>query len=194
MEVGQADQVAAQKDFYIKNKWHSFSIARNKVVYARDEDPDDTVIIRCLYPQLKENNKIFGLKAYPHIQTLFLTVMKMFEINMSEISKKTRYVKREEFEELKLCITQLADYKLIELSLSINRMEEEKDYTLIRFPTDNGFVNVKMLLKTDYPQIVFVNETKEGEFVNSINLFIGEAIKLTRYLNSRFNFTENDTF
>ena len=44
MEVAQADEVAVIKEMLMK-KWYCKSLSSDKVVYARDEDPTDTVSV-----------------------------------------------------------------------------------------------------------------------------------------------------
>ena len=46
------------------SKWYAQSLGSSKVVYGRDEDPADTIIIRNLYPKAKDYQKVFGLKDY----------------------------------------------------------------------------------------------------------------------------------
>ena len=82
MEVGQADQVQLQKQSFL-NKWYARSLGSAKVVYARDIDPSDTVIVRSLHPKAKEYQKVFGLKDVALIQRLFLSILKLLDIEMN---------------------------------------------------------------------------------------------------------------
>jgi len=61
MEFAQVDKVSLEKQSFM-TKWHSCSLAKAKVIFVRDTDPFDTIIIRNVYLQVKEYNKIFGLK------------------------------------------------------------------------------------------------------------------------------------
>ena len=185
MEVGQADQVENPKQVYM-NKWYSHSLATNKVVYARDEDPSNTMIIRNLYPQCKEYNKIFGLKDSTYIRTLFLSILMAFKMEMETLQKRVRYVRREEFEEIHRAIVEMNDVLEKEL---LYDMSEDEGGVAIRFYTGLNYVNVKVSSSVEFPIIRLCNEDKEKRYVNSATLFIGEGIKLLRYINSRFNIT-----
>ena len=54
MEVRQVHQVSAEKQHYL----HSKSLSKPIVFYARDEDPDDTMLLRNLFSAIKEYRKV----------------------------------------------------------------------------------------------------------------------------------------
>ena len=187
MEVGQADQVAAQKQLYM-SKWYSHSLASTKVVYARDEDPSDTIIIRSLYPKIEEHKKLFGLKDLAHIRTLFLSLLMLFKLEMKSMQQRVRYVKKEDFQETHKAIMEMSE-SISELGTEIS---ENDNYTSMRFYTGSNYVNVKVSSKSEFPFIILCNEDEDKRYTNSTNLFIGEGITLLKYLNSRFGFTYTD--
>ena len=106
MEVEQADEVALQKQSYM-SKWYAQSLSSSKVVYGRDEDPADTIIIRNLYPKAKDYQKVFGLKDYVLIQKLFVVMLKLFATGMSTLKRRVKYVKKSDFLELEKTIIEM---------------------------------------------------------------------------------------
>ena len=190
MEVGQADLVKSQKNYFMA-KWYAHSLAKAKIVYARDQDPTDTIIIRNLYPEIHQNQRIFGLKEESTMKTLFLVMLKLFQMDLKKIQRKIKYVKKEEFEELKQTITLMSN-QIEVLGTVVHDLTENEDQVSIRFQAGQNFINVKLSIKTDFPYIKFCNEDKDKNYINSISLFIGESIKLMRYLNTRFNITPTD--
>ena len=93
------DEVQEMKKRFLK-KQHSASLATDKIVYARDEDPVDTVIVRSLYPKLKDCNKAFGMKGSNVVELVFYSMLKLTSRNIGELQKKLKYIKKEELEEI----------------------------------------------------------------------------------------------
>ena len=76
--------------------------------------------------------------------------------------------------------------------LTMMKKEMKNEGLLMRFPTGDDGICVKIFADSKFPALRFSNETKEKDYCNSCDLFIGEAIRLLRYLNSRFNFGETN--
>jgi len=103
-------------------------------------DPEDTIIIRNLYPQMRENEKIFGIKHHKHIKSLFLSLLALLERDVDTIKSKIKYVKKEEFTELDSVISLLKS-DIAEWSKMI---VEKNNITEIVFENvNNTFVEVK---------------------------------------------------
>ena len=79
-----------------------------------------------------------------------------------------------------------------ELGNTIHTISENDNYTSMRFYTGSNYVNVKICSKSEFPYIMLCNEDEDKRYTNSTSLFIGEGIKLLKYLNSRFGFTYTD--
>ena len=45
-------------------KPHPLMLGSTKIVYGREEDPENAIIIRNLYPTLKPNKKVFGILTW----------------------------------------------------------------------------------------------------------------------------------
>ena len=93
MEVGLVDEV--QKQLFL-NKQNGKSLSTSKVVYARDEDPLDTVIIRNLYPQAKDYQKVLGLKDVVVIRNAFLSILQLIFSDLKILKKKIKYVRKDD--------------------------------------------------------------------------------------------------
>ena len=78
MEINQAAPVEREKAMLME-KWHSFSLAPAKVIYAREQDPTDTMILRNLYHNIKEHQKLFGLKEVFNIEKLFISIVWLYK-------------------------------------------------------------------------------------------------------------------
>ena len=173
-------------------KWHSQSLSSSKVAYARDEDPADSVIIRNVYPKICDSNRVFGIRGIVHIQNLFLSMLSLYAANLKTLRKKVKYVKKEEFIQLQDLLRELDENT--NKFVSIYGLKEKEDHCSIRFPCDNGYVNVTVSAKADFPYLCLCNEDNEKKFITCTYLFIGEGITLMKYLNTRFNFTSTNLF
>jgi len=69
-------------------------------IYARDQDPTDTMIVRNLYPNIKEHQKLFGLKEVSNIEKLFISIVWLYKQKINALQKRVKYVSKQEFEEL----------------------------------------------------------------------------------------------
>jgi len=187
MELNQAAQVETEKAMLME-KWHSFSLAPAKVIYARDQDPTDTIILRNLYPNIKEHQKLFGLKEVSNIEKLFISIIWLYKQKFNVLQKRVKYVSKQEFEELKIVMVEM-DERLGRIGTFIDNAVDDDGTVSLRFKTETNFVNIKVAAKVEFPYLTLCNEDNKKKYINSTNLFIGEGIKLLRYLNTRFNFT-----
>ena len=190
MEVGQADFVKAQKDFFM-SKWYSYSLASPKVVYARDQDPVDTIIVRSLYPKLDERQRIFGLKGEMYLKTLFLVLLKLLKHDLKRLQKRVKYVTNQDFQDLGKAITEM-EKSMQNLGAVVHDFTQGENFISMRFQTNENFVNVRLSSNSEFPYVKLVNEDKERNYLNSTSLFIGETINLLKYLISRFNINQAD--
>ena len=61
-----------------------------------------------------------------------------------------------------------------------------------RFKHGNGYGNVRLNSSIDFPYVVYCNEDENKKFMSCVYLFIGEAITLLKYLNTRFEISQTD--
>ena len=69
----------------------------------------------------------------------------------------------------------------------VDSVADVDDIISLRFKAETNFVNIKVSAKVEFPYLTLCNEDNKKKFINSTSLFIGEGIKLLRYLNTRFN-------
>ena len=62
--------ISEEKRKLIINKWYAKSLSNDKLIYARDEDPEESIIIRSVYPNI--NYRVFGIKDVINIKLLFV--------------------------------------------------------------------------------------------------------------------------
>ena len=175
----------------MREKFNSFSLCSSKLVYSRDVDPNDTMIIRNLYQRIAHNKRIFGLKGVQHIETLFLCLIAMFKDSMDQLRGRIKYVRNEEFEELLKVFTRKEDRIQGLGRVLLEKKLVERGKSIARF-NGSSEIKIEMNASADFPNIVLINENHEKNTINSVSLFVGEAIKLLKYLNSRFNFTRDE--
>lgn len=186
MEDGQADQVAVLKKVFL-SKWYAKSLSSSKVIYARDEDPVDTVMIRNLSPQTKDYAKVFGMKDATVIRNVFMSMLKLSCMEMKNMKKRVKYVKKEDFDALeKLAKEFEKEITLIKTSSKIDNMKTNR----VKHGA-NGFIDISIASKAEFPYIKLSNENENGEFMTCVYLFIGEMITLMKYLNTRFVLTSS---
>ena len=192
MEVSQADQVESEKAT-LMGKGHFFSLASTKVVYARDQDPADTMILRNLYPKIKEHQKLFGLKEVSSIEKLFISILWLYKQKFKKLKKRVKNVSKQEFEEVQMVILEMEETLERTGTFAHNAIDDDgDDAASLRFKVGMNFVNVRIFAKTEFPYLSLCNEDSGKKYINSTNLFIGEGIKLLRYLNMRFNFVNTE--
>lgn len=160
MEVGQADQVAKEKEYYV-NKQYGRSLAKAKVVYARDEDPSDTVVIRNLYPNISDGGKVFGMKDVDVIRKVFCAIIKLISFDLKRFRKRIKYAKKEDFDQLENLIKELEDEIIGLPDVELNNEDDTKSLRLNHGVA--SFIRITIASKADFPYIKLCNEdTKQN--------------------------------
>ena len=81
------------KEKMIREKKNAQSLSGQKLVYAHDEEPDNTMILRSFYPDSSEELRRYGIRGEENIESLFLGILHLIgETEKEEIKKKSRYV------------------------------------------------------------------------------------------------------
>ena len=178
----------ADKTFYMK-KENAYSLGKFKVVYSREGDEADTIIIRNLYAEAKENQSLFGLKGVHNISKLFLSLIAICHDNKKWIKKGAQFLEQGDLEEV-------SDVYLE----NTNNLDQLKNFTTnaseyLQFALgedgNGGIVKVEFNRERMIFSLSFY--IAEGMFRNRVYLFATEIMKLMRYLNSRFGFSEVDS-
>ena len=63
-----------QKRKLMISKWYARSLSNDKLIYSRDEDPENKIIIRSVYPNT--TYRVFGLKEVANIKLLFVAFLR----------------------------------------------------------------------------------------------------------------------
>ena len=184
------------KESYMK-KENAFSLGKFKVVYSRDgEDAAETILVRNLYGEAKENQSIFGMKGGDNIGKLFLSMIAICHDNKKWMKKNANYLTQADLDEL-TDVYEENSTKLDQLQLK-NFITNSLEYyqfgvaTLIQIGNNNhGIVKVEFNRERKIFSLSFY--ITEGLFRNRVYLFATDMIKLMRYLNSRFEFSEVDS-
>ena len=190
MDIHQAEKMESQHAALLKYE-NSISLSKSKVVFGRRVD-EKSIVLRNLYPKIEDLQSVFLLIGEEHIETLFYSLLSMIKEKMATLQRRIKYVKKSDFDEILQLIEEKQE-KIDGLGRLLREKQEMKnDGLLIRFPTGDDGICIKIFADSNFPAIRFTNETKEKNYCNSCDLFVGEAIKLLRYLNSRFNFCETN--
>ena len=184
MEFYQEEQNVAELKKKHLQKPYAKSLSTDKVVYATDGDPTDTVIVRSLYPHTKACNKVFGVKGVLTIRTLFLMWLKLMTSQSDSLKKKLKYVRTADFLQIDEMKKQTGD----EMERLILNHDKDSNPYIIHKTHNEEHIEVKLAIRSNFPTVVLKNINEQGEFVTQVHLFFEEAIKLMKNLNSRFNF------
>ena len=178
------------EELYMK-KPSALSLGKAKIIYAREGDEEDTIIIRNFYENGKPESKVFGLKRVNEIKKLFFTILCIWKIFLN-VKPKLKHVTKEQIQELTKTLEE-SEIPLKELAVILIDAIGNPDEISFRIPMEVGFVNVKLVTSTPFPYLTMSNEDGKKRFKNAMTLFLGETIKLLKYMNTRFNFTNTDS-
>ena len=175
-----------QKRKLMISKWYARSLSNDKLIYSRDEDPENNIIIRSVYPNT--TYRVFGLKEVANIKLLFVAILRLVCYDLTKLANKTRYVEKEDFRNLEKACNGLENYFKNRLIVNTAKNGEHS----ILFVLDNvaGSVVLKLNVNVDFPRILLTNCDSNGRHMNGISLFINESMAILKYLNSRFTFED----
>ena len=174
----------------LQEKKYSKSLSQQKIVYARDEDPEATCIIRSFYGG--DKFAVFGVKSYDLIRTVFLSQLKLMQVQEQELKSKSRYVEDKHFDDVSNAWNELSSmgYNLT-VKTEKNRKSNNK-LTFIHIDTSSALdfktaVRVGVMVNGKDPKITLFNYYND-EVTSGVYLFLSETVKLLKYMNTRFNF------
>ena len=195
--VANKKTTTLNKDVFLKQKQHSLSLSMHKIVYARDDDPNDTVILRSFYAESPANFRQFGIKGKEDISILSLALLKLIdEVDRKDFLEKTRYMDKKQFKLLFSSIEckaeEIASLNFKSFSL---QTKNNKEFRFLQIPTSDTPKNFFRIgiTTTTYTEFSFFNYV-DGEMINGIYLFTGEVYKLLKYLNTRFSTLNDKSF
>ena len=128
----QIEFTMEEKRKLIISKFYAKSLSNDKLVYARDEDPEESIVIRSVFPNT--SYRVFGMKGVLNIRLLFVAILRLFCYDLTKLASKTRYVDREDFKNLERACDGLENYFKKRLIVNITKNGEGS----ISYVMDNG--------------------------------------------------------
>ena len=139
------------------SKPNALSLGSLKVVYAREEDPENSIIIRNLYPMLKENKKAFGMVGAENMRSLFTSILLLLKTDFKELKPKLKFVRKEEIGELEKVIIEMSEI-IHTTTQGFEACTDHEDYIGIRFAVNNdAYICLKLSLKAQHPYLILSN-------------------------------------
>ena len=198
----QTQDLVSAKKFYIsstpkkdsplmQDKKDSVNLSSYKFIYARTEDPADTVVLRSISPDCLESLQCYGIKGKENIKHMFLAVLKLIgTTSAEEILTKTKYLT---YLEINACFELINEMKEdindMEFETSTKESSNSNIFTYVQLPNMD---RVK-ITTTKFPQICFLRNS-ENEQRTGIFLFFNEILKLLKYVNSKLEFSQHRYF
>ena len=187
-----ANTFVISKQHFTETKQFPRSLSQQKLVYARDEDPEDTFIIRSFYGG--DKFAVFGVKGCDSIHAIFLSILKLMQMQEEVLRNKTQYVDDKHFDDVANIWKELSSSAGDELSIRTENSKSKSNNKLFFIHIDTSpslnvktAVRVGMMVDFKHPKISLFNYIND-EVASGIYLYIGEAMKLLNYINNRFNF------
>ena len=179
------------KDLLMREKKHSFSLSSHKLVYAREEDPEDTLVLRSIYPDCPEQLRRYGVKGTENIKHLFLAILKLVGTAAAEeIYSKTSYLTTVQINAcFELANEMKEDIDDMEFETTSKETSSNNVFTYTHLPNKDQLG----ITTTKFTQLCFFKNSENGQRTG-IFLFMGEIFKLLKYINSNFNFAQHKSF
>lgn len=182
-----------KKEMFMETKQHARSLSLNKMVYARDDDPEDTVIIRSFFEGSPFSFRQFGVKGLQDIENLFMAILQAIDIsNQGEFMKNTKYVDKKQFEVLFSLIEENREKftfpvrEILRSDGTICKFVEVSPEGADEDSKENESNYVRIAVFTDMRTEIALSTYNHGEQTGGIYLFVSELYKLLKYLNTRF--------
>ena len=138
----------------MQDKKDSVSLSSYKFVYARTEDPADTIVLRSISPDCLESLLCYGTKGKENIIHLFLTVLKLIgTTSAEEILLKTKYLTYLQINaSFELANEMKEDIDDVEFEITTKESSNSNIFTYVQLPNMDR-VGIKT---TKFPQICFL--------------------------------------
>ena len=147
MDVHQAEKMEYQHAAFL-NYGNSISLSKSKVVFGRKVN-EKSIVLRNLYPKIEDLQTVFLIIGEDHIETLFYSLLSMMKEKMATLQRTTKYVKKSDFDEILRLIEEKQD-KINGLGRLLREKQEMKnDGLLIRFPTGDDGICVKIFANSN---------------------------------------------
>ena len=143
-------------------------LSKSKVVYNRRGDEDDTLIFRELYPSAKFDR--FGVKGIEKLKWIFYFLLGIMSEQQEKIKKD---------EDLDTLFSRLNQEDRDEMKKAMRERDQFISTIKIRLTNMDTYPKVRLL------------QYKNGTMVNGIYLFVNEAVRAIRHMNTIFKFSES---
>lgn len=187
------DFAIAKKSFVVtprnlklaEDKKYAKTLSTHKLVHARDEDPEDTMIIKSLYPDSPATLRRYGIKGIENIKHFYFSMLKLLSIvGEEELQQKCRYVTKLQIDAIFKTIGECED-EIEGVDMDINEtIIKQLDYVFAKLSNEDS---IGITMSSNSPMMCCFN-FRDGERKSGIFLFISEVFKLLKYINARFSF------
>ena len=161
-----------EMDDILKGETNAKCLSKSKVVYNRRCDEDDTLVFRELYPSAKFDR--FGVKGIEKLKWIFYFLLGI-------ISEQQEKIKKDEDRS-----------RLDALFSGLN--QEDRDEMKKALREKDKFISIIKIRLTNmdtYPQVKLMQCDDQGRVTNGIYLFVNEAVRAIRHMNTIFKFSES---
>ena len=162
-----------EMDDILKGEANAKCLSKSKVCYNRRGDEDDTLVFRELYPDAKYDR--FGVKGIEKLKWMFYFLLGI-------MSEKQERIKDDE------------DRSRLD-TLFIRLNQEDRDEMKKAMRERDQFipstVRIGLTNMDTYPQVKLMQCNDQGLVTNGIYLFVNEAVRAIRHMNTIFKFSES---
>ena len=162
-----------EMDDILKGEANAKCLSKSKVCYNRRGDEDDTLVFRELYPDAKYDR--FGVKGIEKLKWMFYFLLGI----MSEKQEKIK--DDEDRSRLAILFSRLNQEDRDEMKKAMRERDQFIPST----------VRIGLTNMDTYPQVKLMQCNDQGLVTNGIYLFVNEAVRAIRHMNTIFKFSES---
>ena len=174
----QCKKVKTQdKKAILESEANARSLAKTKVAYSRRGEEKDTLIVRDLYTGTRFDR--FGVKGDDQLEQIFHVILGVLNVHRATLLKR-------------MCFGGDA---LREMLDGLSDSDHEAMRTALEGYYSNTVLSTKKieLKKLDtFPQLELLQYEADGTLANGIYLFVSEAVKLVKHMNTVFAFSKSE--
>ena len=173
MVEGKSYTNTKEMDDILKGEANAKCLSKSKVCYNRRGDEDDTLVFRELYPDAKYDR--FGVKGIEKLNWMFYFLLGI----MSEKQEKIK--DDEDRSRLAILFSRLNQEDRDEMKKAMRERDQFIPST----------VRIGLTNMDTYPQVKLMQCNDQGLVTNGIYLFVNEAVRAIRHMNTIFKFSES---
>jgi len=162
-----------EMDDILKGETNAKCLSKSKVCYNRRGDEDDTLVFRELYPSAKFDR--FGVKGIEKLKWIFYFLLGIISEQQEKIKKD------EDRSRLSILFSRLNQEDRDEMKKAMRERDQFIPST----------VRIGLTNMDTYPQVKLMQCNDQGLVTNGIYLFVNEAVRAIRHMNTIFKFSES---